>query len=102
MSPSVLTPEHLLHAFEIKLNNIAEMGDRSHNTHGPERAGAAVPLFTWELASHLTQYGLGRDLLPYQVASSSIQSIGHNRHELKTGALCPFYRIVSYRHCERR
>ena len=35
--------------------------------------------------SCLTQCGMGRGLLPYQVASSSIQPFGHNRHGPKTG-----------------
>jgi len=50
---------------------------------------AAVPL-SRELRPHLTQCGLGRGLLPYQVASSSIQSFGHIRHEQKTGGCAPF------------
>jgi len=31
----------------------------------------------------------GRDLLPYQVASSSIQPFGHNRHGSKTRGAVP-------------
>ena len=43
-----------------------------------------------ELGPHLTQCGLGRGLLLYQVASSSIQPFGHNRHGPKTGGYAPF------------
>ena len=44
-----------------------------------------------ELVTRITYYGLGRGLLPYHVASSSIQPFGHNKHGPKTGwgcALC--------------
>jgi len=42
-----------------------------HHSHGPKVAGvAAVPLSVGGAGSHLTQYGLGRGLPPYQVASS--------------------------------
>jgi len=60
------------------------MGDRGHNRHGPKRGGAAVP-FSRELGPRLVQCGLGRGLLPYQAASSSIQPFGHNRHGPKLG-----------------
>ena len=50
-----------------------------------------VPLLR-ELGPRLTERGLGRDLLPYQVASSSIQPFGHNRHGPKIGWGCaPFF-----------
>jgi len=39
-----------------------------------------------EMGPHLTQCHLGRGLPPYQVASSSIQPLGHNRHRPKIGA----------------
>ena len=38
-----------------------------------------------QLAPRLIQCGLGRGLLPYQVASSSTQTFGHNRHGPKIG-----------------
>ena len=66
------------------------MGDRGHNRHGPQRGGSAVPLSRGELGVCLTQCGLGRGLLPYQVSSSSIQPFDHNRHEPKTGGCAPF------------
>ena len=72
-----------------KRSAVAEMGDRGHNRHRP-KTGAAVPLLRGELGPHLTQCGLGWGLLPYQVASSSIQPYGHNRHEPKTGGCAPF------------
>jgi len=68
----------------------AEMGDRGHNRHGPKRGGCSAH-FVGELGPHLTQCGLGRDLLPYQMASSSIQPFGHNRHEPKTGGCANFF-----------
>ena len=49
---------------------------------GRKEGGCCAP-FAWSL----TQCGLGRGLLPYQVASASIQPFGHNRHEPKTGAV---------------
>ena len=57
------------------------------------KEGAALPLLWGDLDPHLTQCGLGRDLLPYQVASSSIQSFGHNRHGPKVGCVgaVPFF-----------
>ena len=64
-----------------KSSAVAEMGD---NRHGPKRRGAAVPLSP-ELGPRLAQCGLGRDLLPYQAASSSIQPFGHNRYGPKIG-----------------
>jgi len=63
-----------------KSSAVAEMGDRSHNRHGPKREGAAVPL---SLGPRQTQCGLGLGVLPYQVASESIQPFGHNRHGTK-------------------
>ena len=41
--------------------------------------------FRGELGPRLIQCGLGRGLLPYQVASSSIQPFGYNRHGPKIG-----------------
>ena len=43
-----------------------------------------------ELGPRLIQCGLGRGLLPYQVASSSIHPFYHNRHGPKTGGCVPF------------
>jgi len=44
-----------------------------------------------ELGAHLTRCGQGRGLLPYQIASWSIQTFCHNRHGPKSGGLlCPF------------
>ena len=64
-----------------KSSAVDEMGDRVHNRHG----GAAVPLSLAELGPRLTQCGLSRGLLPYQVASSSIQPFGHSRYGPKIG-----------------
>ena len=55
-----------------KSSAVAEMGDRGHNRHGPKRGR--------ELRPRIVQCGLGRGLLPFQAASSSIQPFGHNRH----------------------
>jgi len=65
------------------------MGDRGHNRHGPKRGGLLCP-FPGVTGS------LGRGLLPYQVASSSIQPFGHNRHEPKTGGCAPFRGLRSH------
>jgi len=43
-----------------------------------------------ELGPRVIQCGMGTGLIPYQVVYSSIQPFGHNRHEPKTGELCPF------------
>ena len=53
------------------------------------RGGLLCP-FRGELGPRLTQCGLSRGLLPYQVVSSSIQPFGHNRHEPKIGGCAPF------------
>jgi len=67
------------------------MGDRGNNRHGPQNKGVSVH-FVQELVPRLKQCGLGRGLLPYQVASSSIQQFGHNGHEPKTGfGAVPFF-----------
>jgi len=68
-----------------KSSAVAEMGDRGHNRHWPKRWGRAAVPFRTELGPRLIQWGMGRGLLPYQVASSSIQSFGHNRHWTKIG-----------------
>ena len=50
-----------------------------------------MPLSRGELRPRLTQCNRGRGLLPCQVASSSIQPFGHNRHGPKIGwGLCFF------------
>jgi len=61
------------------------MGERMTTIrHGLKSGGAAVPLSVGELGSHLTQCHLGRGLPPYQMASWSIQSFGHNTPTLQT------------------
>ena len=74
-----------------KSSAVAEMGDRGNNRRGPKRWGLLCP-FRAELGPRLIQCGLGRCLLPYQVASSSIQPFGHNKRVPKLGgsgcALC--------------
>jgi len=71
------------------------MGDRRHNRHGPKRGGSP---FAGELGPRQIQCGVGRGLLLYQVASSSIQPFGHNRHEPKTGGCAP----LRGRNCDPR
>jgi len=58
--------------------------------------------FRGELGPRLIQCGLGRGLLPYQVASSSIQPFGHNRHEPKTGGCVPFMAELRHHLTQRR
>ena len=53
-----------------------------------EGVGCCAP-FVGELGTCLTQCGLGQGLLAYQVASSSIQPFGHNRHGPKIGGFGP-------------
>jgi len=50
---------------------------------GRKEGGCYAPFA--ELGARLLQCGLGRGLLPHQVASSSIQPFGHNRHGPKIG-----------------
>ena len=68
------------------------MGDSGHNRHGPKRWGTLC-LFRAELGPRLIQCGLGRGLLPYQVAPSSIQPFGHNKHGPQNGWrwVCPLF-----------
>jgi len=54
------------------------MGDRGHNRHGTKRGGGVLCPFREALGTRLIKCGLRGDLLPYQVASSSIQPFGHN------------------------
>jgi len=60
-----------------KSSAVAEMGDRGHNRHGPKR-GAMLCAFRGALGTRLVECGQRGGLLPYQVASSSIQPFGHN------------------------
>jgi len=67
------------------------MGDRGHNRHGPKR-GRPCPFHGGgELGPRLTQCGLGRGLLPYQVASSSIQPFGYKAVRQTLGMGCAFF-----------
>ena len=59
-----------------KRSAVAEMGDR---VDPEEKVGAAVPL-SRRAGTPSNTCGLGRGLLPYQVASSSIQPFGQNKH----------------------
>jgi len=61
-----------------KSSAVAEMGDRGHNRHEPKRGGGVLCPFRGALGTRLIRCGLRRGLLPYQVASSSIQPFGHN------------------------
>jgi len=74
-----------------KCSAAAEMSDHFAATDMGRKERAAVPLLR-ELGPHLTQYGLGRGLPPYQLASCSIQPFGQNRHGPKSAGrrLCPF------------
>jgi len=54
-----------------------------------EKRGAAVPLSRGKLGPRLSQCGLGRGLLPYQMASGSIQPFGHNGHDPKLADCAP-------------
>ena len=67
--------------YKYKSSAVAEIGDRGHNRHRPKRRGLLCP-FRAELRPRLIQCGLGRGLLPYQVASSSIHSFGQPQRTL--------------------
>jgi len=76
-----------------KSSAVAEIGDRGHTTHGPKIGeGAAVPL-SRELGPRLVQCGLGRGLLPYQAASSSIKPFGYRRYgpKIRWGGCALFF-----------
>ena len=75
---------------ENKSSAVAEMGDRGHNRHAPKRGGCCAPFAGEELGPCLTQCGLGRGLLPYQVASSSIQHLATIDMGRKLGGCAPF------------
>jgi len=70
-----------------KNSAVAETGDHFATIDIGRKLGAAVPpVFCrgWEeLGPHLTQYGLGRGLPPYQMAPWSIQPFGHNTPTLQ-------------------
>jgi len=70
-----------------KCSEVAEMGE-SLATIDMAENWRAVP-FLRGRGPHLTQCGLGRGLLSCQVASSSIQPFGHNRHVPKIGEAVP-------------
>jgi len=59
-------------------------------TWAENRGGCCAPFYMGELGPHQTQCRLGRGRPPYQVASWSIQPLGHNRHGPKIGDCNPF------------
>jgi len=72
------------------------MGDRGHNRHGPKRGAGAVPL-RGVLGTRLTQCGLHRGLIPYQVESSSMEPFGHNSvrcHSPRRNISTNYYLVV--------
>jgi len=80
-------------SYLYKSSAVVKMGDCGHNRHGPKRGGLLCPFQGGrggQLGLRITQCGLGRGLLRYQVASSSIQPFGHNRQGPKTGGCAPF------------
>jgi len=59
---------------------------------GRKEGGGLLCPFREEPGPRLIQCGLGRGLLPHQVASSSIQPFGHNTHGPKIGwGGCAFF-----------
>ena len=72
------------------------MGDRGHNRRRP-KGGGAVPL-TWSAGNPSnTMWPARRSILPYQVASSSIQPFGHNSigwHTLRRNISTNYYLVV--------
>ena len=69
---------------------MGEMGDRSATIDMDRKLLGELCPFGGELGPHVTQCGLGRGLPSYQVASSSIQPFGRNRHGPKIGGCAPF------------
>ena len=65
------------------------MGDRGHNSHGPKRGGCWAPFAG--AGTRPVQCGLGRGLLPYQAASSSIQPFGIDMGQKLCGVGVPFF-----------
>jgi len=72
-----------------KSSAVAEVGDRLATVDMGRKLSGRSP-FVVGAGPHLTQCRLGRGLPPYQVASWSIQSFGHNRHGPKIGGCAPF------------
>jgi len=63
---------------------------------GLKEGGGAVPL-CGALGTRLIQCGLRRGLIPYQVASSSIELFGHNSvgcHSLRRNISMNYYLVV--------
>jgi len=87
-------------AWSTVLNNkqnksptVAEMVDRGHNRQGPKRVGGGL-LCPFQVGAGSPSNNvacMGWGLLPYQVASSSIQPLGHNRHWPKIGWGCALF-----------
>jgi len=78
------------------LQELSSIWDGRHNRHGPKKGGGAVP-FRGALGTRLIQCGLCGGLLPYQVASSSIQPFGHNSvgcHSLRRNISTNYYFVV--------
>jgi len=69
-----------------KSSAVADMGDHLATIYMGRKL-RACPFRGVGVGPHLTQCCLGRGLPPYQVASSSIQLFGHNRHMPKIGGL---------------
>ena len=79
-----------------KSSAVAEMGDRGHDRHGPKRGGA-VPLLRSAGNPSNTMWSARRSILPYQVASSSIQPFGNNSvgcHSLRRNISTNYYFVV--------
>jgi len=73
-----------------KCSAVAEMGNRLATIDMGQKLGGCVPFGEGELGPHLAQCGLGRGLLPYQVACWSMQPFGHNSHGPKIGGSALF------------
>ena len=73
-----------------KSSAVAEMGDRLATIDMGWRGGLLCSFPGGGAGRHQTQCGLGRYLLPYQVASWSIQPFGHNRYGPNIGDSAPF------------
>jgi len=78
----------------VQRSAVAEKGNRLVTIDTGRKGGLLSPFRErgkGELGPIIIQCGLGRGLYPYQVAASSIQPFGHNRHGPKIGGFAPHF-----------
>jgi len=73
------------------------MGDHGHNRHGPKRGGWGAASLSRSAGNPSNTMWPVLSLLPYQVASSSIQPFGHNSvgcHSPRRNISTNYYLVV--------